>query len=108
MKLSELINELALTKIAPFSEDVSPTGVYAGDLLSRAMGRIESGELWITIMSNANVIAVASLTEVSAIILAEGVELMPEAKEAALAQKIGVYSSNDTVYELCKKLGKLL
>ena len=36
-------------------------GVYAGDLLSRAMSHIAEGNLWITIMSNINVVAVASL-----------------------------------------------
>jgi hypothetical protein len=108
VKLSELINKLSLKEIAPFSEDICPSGVYAGDLLSRAMSRIECGNLWITIMSNANVVAVASLTEASIVILAEGVELLPEAKEAAISQSIGVYSSEDTVYELCKKLGELL
>ena len=108
MKLSELITKLSLAEISPFAEDICPTGVYAGDLLSRAMSRIESGDLWITIMSNTNVIAVASLTEASMVILAEGVELIPEAANTAREQNIGVYSSQETVYELCKKLGELL
>ena len=108
MKLSDIVNELSLKEIAPFSKDVCPSGVYACDLLSRAMSNIKQDELWITIMSNANVIAVASLTKACAVILAEGVELMPEAENAALEHKIGVYTSKDSTYELCKKLGTLL
>lgn len=108
MKLSDIVKKLSLKEITPFAEDICPTGVYAGDLLSRAMSRIGESELWVTIMSNANVVAVASLTEASLVILAEGVELMPEAMKAAKEQNIGVYSSEDTVYELCKKLGELL
>ena len=46
-------------------------GVYAGDLLSRAMSHVEADNLWITIMNNMNVIAVASLTEAAAVLLAE-------------------------------------
>ncbi len=108
MKLSEITQKLSLKEITPFPEDICPTGVYAGDLLSRAMSHVGEGNLWITIMSNANVVAVASLTEASLVILAEGVELIPEAKTAAEEQNIGVYSSEDTVYEICKKLGELL
>ena len=52
-------------------------GVYIGDLLSWVMGRAQMDNAWITIMTNVNVIAVASLADTSCVILAEGVE-MPE------------------------------
>ena len=51
------------------------SGVYIGDLLSWVMGRANSGDAWLTIMSNMNIIAVASLADVACIILAEGVAL---------------------------------
>ena len=81
-------------------------GVYAGDLLSRAMSHVEADNLWITIMNNVNVIAVASLTEPAAVILAEGVTLVPEALEAAKEKGICVLSSDKTVYELCAEIAK--
>lgn len=81
-------------------------GVYAGDLLSRAMSHVEADNLWITIMNNVNVIAVASLTEAAAVILAEGVTLVPEALEAAKEKDICVLSSDKTVYELCAAIAK--
>ena len=108
MKLSQIIKELSLVEITPYEEDVVPSGVYAGDFLSRAMSHVKDGNLWITIMSNTNVIAVASLSGASLIILAEGVELMQEAKEAAKKEGIGVFSSPLSVYDLCNELGKLL
>ena len=76
-------------------------GVYAGDLLSRAMSRVEAGQVWITIMNHVNVVAVASLTGAVAVILAEGVLLTPEALAAAREQKIAVFSSPKSAYELC-------
>lgn len=82
-------------------------GVYAGDLLSRAMSRVEAGNLWITIMNNMNVVAVASLTEAAAVILAEGVKLMPEAEEAARENNITVLSSDLSVYEICRVIGSI-
>ncbi|MGN1345387.1 MAG: hypothetical protein ACI4V1_01265 [Eubacteriales bacterium] len=107
MKLSELCEALSLTVAAGSTDDVFD-GVYAGDLLSRAMSHVEAGNLWITIMSNINVIAVASLTEAAAVLLAEDVELVPEALEAAQAKGITVLLSPLTVYELCVKIAALV
>ena len=81
-------------------------GVYAGDLLSRAMSHVEADNLWITIMNNMNVIAVASLTEAAAVILAEGVALVPDALEAAKEKGICILSSDKTVYELCAEIAQ--
>ncbi len=77
------------------------SGVYVGDLLSRAMSRVEAGNLFVTIMANTNMIAVASLTEAAAVILAEGVKLPKEAIEAADDNGITVLTSPLTAYELC-------
>lgn len=109
MNLSELCEKLSLTVVSGSEENRKMTfdGVYAGDLLSRAMSHVEAGNLWITIMSNINVIAVASLTEAAAVILAEDVELVPEALEAAREKEITVLSSPLTVYELCVKISAL-
>ncbi len=101
MKLSELCAALGLTVVTGDPGDRGWDGVYAGDLLSRAMSRVRADNLWITIMPNTNVIAVASLTEAAAVILAEGVELMPEALTAAADNGITVLSSDKTVSELC-------
>ena len=100
MNLTEIREKLDLTLVCG-DEDKTFCGVYAGDLLSRAMSHVEADNLWITIMPNTNVIAVASLTEAAAVILAEGVELLPDAYEAAVNNGITVYSSGRTAYELC-------
>ena len=87
--------------------DCDCSGVYVGDLLSRAMSHVQSGDLWVTIMSNVNVVAVASLTEPAAVLLAEAVELQPEALTAAAENRITVYSSDNTVYELCVMISEV-
>ena len=101
MTLSELCEALSLELVSGETEGKTWNGVYAGDLLSRAMSHVKFDNLWITIMSNANVIAVASLTEAAAVILAEGVELLPDALDAAADNGITVLSSPRTVNELC-------
>ena len=100
MKFSAVSEKLDLKLITGGVPDEFD-GVYAGDLLSRAMSHVEAGNLWITIMSNVNVIAVASLAEAAAVILAEGVELPDDVKAAAEEKEITVFSSEMTVYEIC-------
>ena len=106
MKLTELREKLGLRLVCG-EEDKGFDGVYAGDLLSRAMSHVEADNLWITIMPNTNVIAVASLTEAAAVILAEEVELQPEALTPAAENGITVYSSDKTVYELCVMISEV-
>ncbi len=55
-------------------------------------------------MNNVNVVAVASLTEAAAVILAEGVTLMPDATAAAAEKNICIFSSDLSVYELCCRI----
>lgn len=82
-------------------------GVYVGDLLSWVMGRAEPGNLWITIMSNVNVVAVGSLADVSAVILAEGVTLEEDVLSVATEKGINVLSSSLPVYETAKAVAAL-
>ena len=42
-------------------------GIFAGDLLSWAMGRAKEGDAWFTVMGNVNTVAVAALTDLSLI-----------------------------------------
>ena len=106
MTLAELKEMLSLKTVCGDANEREFNTVYAGDLLSRAMSHVKADNLWITIMSNTNVIAVASLTEASAVLLAEGVELLPEALDAAKENAITVLSSDLTVYELCAAIEK--
>ncbi len=79
-------------------------GVYVGDLLSRAMSRVECDNLWITIMSNVNVAAVATLTEPAAVILAEDATLQEDALKGANENGITVLRSPLSAFEICVRL----
>ena len=57
------------------AEELEITGVYICDLLSMAMAKIDDGELWITVHTNLNIIAIASLTNASCIVIPEGMKL---------------------------------
>ncbi len=74
-------------------------GCYIGDLLSWVMGRARADCAWITIMSNVNVIAVASLADVACVILSEGVTLDENVLKTAQEKGINVLMSDLPSYE---------
>ena len=84
------------------------SGVYVGDLLSRAMSRVEPCNIWVTIMSNVNVIAVATLTEPAAVVLAEGVTMGDDVIKNAKEQGIDVLSSPLSAFEICVRINEAL
>ena len=108
MTVQELVKTLGLSVFALPDGGRAVTGGYAGDLLSWVMGRAEAGDVWVTIMSNPNVIAVATLADVSCIILCEGVT--PDAGVVALAEQKGVnlLGSEESVFSLSARLKNLL
>lgn len=78
------------------------TGVYCCDLLSIAMGRAKADSAWVTVMANVNVVAVAVLTDVSCVILAEGMTLDQEALKRASEKKVAVITTPLPVFEAAK------
>ena len=108
MTVSKLCEKTGLTAISLPQGDREISGVYCGDLLSWVMGKAEAGNAWITIMSNINVIAVASLCDVSCVILAEGVKLDADAEKAAKDKDINILSSEKSSYEVAVMLSDAL
>lgn len=88
MTVQQLIDACGFTAAALPDGDREVSGVYIGDLLSWVMGRAGADEAWITIMSNRNIVAVATLADTACIILAEGV--IPDEGVAQLAIEKGV------------------
>ena len=107
MTVHEMAKTLALTTLTEPDGEREFAGVYIGDLLSWVMGRAKSDNGWITIMSNINIIAVASLTDVACIVLAEGVSLDDSVRATAEQKGVNVYTSEKTAYELAAMLASL-
>ncbi len=106
MKLTELIEKMGLTLVAG-TESKEVSGCYIGDLMSLAMARLEEGNVWITIQTNLNVVAVAALKEAGCVILADGAVLDGDAKAKADSEEIPVLASEKSAYTLAKELGAL-
>lgn len=108
MTVKELSNYEIFEDLIISDGDREITGVYIGDLLSWVMGKAQSGDAWITIMSNLNILAVASLTDTSCIILAEGVTLDEEVLSTARQKEINIISSSESIYDTAVFLSRIL
>ena len=107
MTVHDLTEKLALRPLSLANEERELSGVYIGDLLSWVMGRASCDNVWITIMSNINIIAVAALADVSCIVLAEGVTLEESVLTTAKQKGINVFSTEKTAYEVAAELARL-
>ena len=83
-------------------------GGYAGDLLSWVMGRMEADSAWVTIMSNVNIVAVASLTDPACIILSEGVAPDVDVLSCAEQQGVNILATSKATFEACAEIAKAL
>ena len=83
-------------------------GGYVSDLLSDVMGQADAGSVWITLQNHKNVMAIASLKEIAAVILVKGIE--PEADTAAQSNQEGIpiLVASEGTFEVAGKLYKLL
>ncbi len=108
MTVRELCEKTGLNPLILPDPDREVEGGYAGDLLSWVMGNAFGGCAWVTIMTNRNIVAVASLIDMACIILAEGCELPADVAELAGAQGVNVLNSPLGTYEICAALSKAL
>lgn len=108
MTVQQLTDALALTVFHCEDPDRAVTGGYCGDLLSWVMGRAPMDSAWLTIMSNVNVAAVAALTDVSCVVLTEGVTPDDPLLRKAEMQGINLLGTSLSTYDCAARLAALL
>lgn len=99
MKLKELAEKIG-GSIACAKGEEEIKGCYIGDLLSLAMSRVQKGNAWITIQTNINIAAVATLTEAGCIIICDGFSPDDNTKERAEEENIPIITSDKSAYEI--------
>lgn len=83
-------------------------GCYCSDLLSHCMSNINEGNVWITVQTNINIVAIAVLTELSCIVIAQGMPVDESVISKAKTEGITILRSSKTAYEICVKTGNLI
>jgi predicted transcriptional regulator len=79
-------------------------GGYCGDLLSDVMANSTQGAVWLTIQSHQNIVAVAVLKELAAIIMVNGRLPDEDTKAKADDEGIPILLSHLSAYELAGQL----
>ncbi|MBE6824820.1 MAG: hypothetical protein E7513_05685 [Ruminococcaceae bacterium] len=108
MNVKEAIEKLNLNILVEGDLGRDITDCYIGDLLSWVMGRAGEDSIWLTVMGNINSIAVATLADVSCIVLVENASLDDEAKAKASAHGVTILQSEENSYHLATKIYELL
>ncbi|HAZ20542.1 MAG TPA: hypothetical protein DER23_05025 [Clostridiales bacterium] len=104
MTVRQLADAMDLEILCLCDPDAQVTGAYAGDLLSWVMGHAKSGDAWLTVMTNINVIAVASLTGVACTILGDDAVIDDEIIQTASTKGVNLLRSKRSVFALCHAL----
>ena len=109
MNVIDLVKELNLDVFAGKNElDRQITGGYVSDLLSDVIGNAEEGQVWITLQTHPNIIAVASLKDIPAILLVRGHVPDPVTIQHAEAENITLLGTSLPAFTVTGEIYRLL
>ncbi|MDR2542796.1 MAG: hypothetical protein LBC80_05025 [Treponema sp.] len=108
MKISEVADALGAEICQNEFDDVDVQGAYTSDLLSDVMAHAKDGGAFITIQAHKNTVAVASLVNISVIIICNSRPLPDDMLEAAKDERIAVIRTKENQFTVSGKLWNLL
>ncbi|GAE88228.1 DRTGG domain-containing protein [Acetivibrio straminisolvens] len=83
-------------------------GMYICDLLSWVMSHATKGDVWITVHTHVNIVAVAVMVDIPCIIIPEGIEVEEATIKKASEEDIAILRTSKTAYQIACEAGKLL
>ncbi len=108
MTLQEIADKLNLKAISgPEKLAGQIRGGYVSDLLSDVVAHVQAGDVWITLQIHPNIVAVATLKEVAAIIIIGGREPEPATLDKARAENVTILVSDLPAFEIAGRLYQL-
>jgi hypothetical protein len=109
MNLGKIIQTLELKPLTGPRDytQITSDGGYASDLLSCVIAGAKSQSVWITLQGHIIVVAVASMLDLSAVILTEGVQPDEEVLDRANQQGVILLSTPLSTYEVAGRLWEL-
>ena len=109
MKVKELVEKLNLKVLSGEKGlDREIDGCYISDLLSDVMGNAMEGNIWITLQTHKNVMAVASLKEMSCIILVKNLMPNDDTIEQSNDDNLPILQTSLPTYEIAGLVYNLL
>jgi hypothetical protein len=109
MNLQQIIEQLNLTVLTEPQDfaEIMPTGGYSSDLLSCVMAGAKKGYIWITLQAHLNIVAVAALNEIAAVIITENAQPDSASINKANQQGVILLSTSQATYEVNGKLWEI-
>lgn len=83
------------------------TGAQVSDLLSYVMAQGRAGDLWVTIQTHPNIIAVAALARLAGIVVAAGFDPGEETLDRADEENTPVLVSEESAFRVAGRLYEL-
>jgi serine kinase of HPr protein (carbohydrate metabolism regulator) len=109
MKVIDVVKNLELEILSGEKGlDNEVIGGYVSDLLSDVMGNAKVGDVWITIQTHPNIVAVASLKEVAAVVLVNGLKPAEETIARSNSENIPLLGTGLSAFELSGRLYNFL
>ncbi|MDR2019502.1 MAG: hypothetical protein LBQ14_01910 [Treponema sp.] len=108
MNISEAAAALGAEVLQGEFEDLPLSGAYTSDLLSDVMANAKDGGALITIQAHKNTVAVATLVNITVIIVCNNRPVPEDMIEAARDERIAVIRTRENQYAVSGKLWELL
>ena len=109
MNLAEIIKRMnlkLLTEEKDFSQ-IKPSGGYTSDLLSCVMAGAPPEGIWVTLQAHNNIVAVAALRDLAAVIITEGAMPDPVTIAKANEENITLLSTDQSSFFTCGTLWEM-
>ena len=105
MKLSDIVKELSL-EIKTYKDGLQNniTGAYVSDLLSDVMANGKEGNIWITLQTHMNIVAVASLKGIKGIVIVSNRQIPEETLKKAEDEKITITTTSMPAFEIAGRI----
>ena len=105
MKVCDLVDKLDL-KVFCGQQGLNNqvVGAYVSDLLSDVMGHARENQVWITLQTHRNVIAIASLKDLAAAILVKGLQPADDTLQHSVEEGIPLLGTEMEAFEMAGKL----
>jgi serine kinase of HPr protein (carbohydrate metabolism regulator) len=109
MKLKEIVEKLQLKVLTGQDKlDTEVTGGYTSDLLSDVMANGKGGNLWITLQTHQNIIAVAKLKDLTGIIIVNNRKPDEETLQKAKEENVPLLCTGEIAFRITGKLYELI
>jgi hypothetical protein len=99
MQVQQIVEQLGIQVITNADLDREVGGGYASDLLSCVMAGARADDIWVTLQAHPNVVAVASLLELSAVVITEGIAPDQETVRKAQEEQVNLLCTDKNTFE---------